>query len=98
MKPNRVFLIVLGIALALTSTSQAATSYTVVAAPGWNLVANQLDSPNGNNIRNVIPNTALNAQVIRFNRATGSFDGVETLTALAGWQPGTTSLNPGDGL
>src|ERR1044072_3046491 len=87
----------MGILLAFTWVSHAATSYSVVALPGWNLVANQLDSPNGNNLRSVMPNAALNAQVIRFNRATGSFDGVETLPALAGWQPGTTILNPGDG-
>src|SRR4051812_12489258 len=96
MKLMRTLTLLLAALLAGASTSRAAT-YTNIAAPGWTLNVNQLDSPNGNNIRNVIPSAPGGAQVVRFNRATGAFDAVETFTFTGSWQPGTTILNPGDG-
>jgi len=82
-----------------------AASYTITNAPGWNLIANQLDSPNGNSIGNVLPPASVPnlSRLMKFNLATKTFNGVETRTIspISGqpiWQPGTNILNPGDGL
>ena len=90
-----------GLVLAVAANSFAAT-YTVMSAPGWNLIANQLDSPNGNNIRNVILRPPLGSLLQRFNLNTKAFDTLETYEMLPTggqtWVPGTNILNPGDGL
>ena len=89
------------LAFAAAPWGQAA-SYTITAAPGWNLIANQLDSLRGNGIRNVIPAAPLGSQIIRYNLATKAFGSIETyqmlLTGAQTWVPGTNILNPGDGL
>jgi len=83
--------------LAATLPGRAA-SYLVTNQPGWNLIANQLDGPNGNNIRVVIQNAPIGSQVRKFNLATKAFGSVELLTAAGGWLPGTNILNPGEGI
>ena len=89
------------LALAVAPGGWAAT-YTITNAPGWNLIANQLDSPNGNGIRNVIPPAPPGSLLKRFNLATKTFDTIETyqmlVTGAQTWVPGTNILNPGDGL
>src|SRR6266404_8311523 len=101
MKPKLRLPAVLPLILAMlapTIATRAATNYTIANASGWNLIANQLDGPNGNTIANVIPSAPVGSQVKKFNLTTKTFQTVETLTAAAGWSPGTNILNPGDGL
>ena len=38
----------------LMGTTRAAT-YNITNAPGWNLIASQLDGANGNGIRSILP-------------------------------------------
>jgi hypothetical protein len=75
-----------------------ADTYVITNLPGWNLIANQLDSPNGNGIRNVIPSAPAGSQLLRFNPTTKTFNPVETYNLTGSWQPGTNILNPGIGL
>lgn len=97
MKPKLRLLGAVWLLFAAGAGVQAA-SYTVTNLPGWNLIANQLDSPNGNNIKNVIPSPPIGSLVKRFNLTTKTFDSLEIFTAAGGWLPGTNVLNPGDGL
>jgi len=77
---------------------QVSASYTVQCPAGWNLIANQVDGFNGNNVHSVFPSAPIGSRVAKFDLATKSFDTFETLTAAAGWLPGTNIFNPGDGL
>ncbi len=97
MKANLRWIFAAALLLLITGVARSAT-YNITNAPGWNLIANQLNSPNGNNIRNVILNPPFNSTVRRFNLQTKAFGSTETYTAGAGWLPGTNILNPGDGL
>src|SRR5215831_11089842 len=72
-------------------------SYTITNFPGWNLIANQLDNTNGNNINNVIPDAPPGSVLYKFNRTLGGFDAEVFDDIDLIWEPGTTSLNPGEG-
>ena len=102
MKPLLRWMIAVGVIVVMATRIHGA-SYTITAAPGWNLIANQLNSDSGNVIRNIILRPPLGSQLQRFNLSTHSFDTLETykqqlLTAIQAWSPGTNILNPGDGL
>jgi hypothetical protein len=95
---------VAGLVLATVMGGHAAT-YTITNAPGWNLIANQVDGANGNGIQMILPaaNVPNGSRLMKFNLATKSFNTVEvrTISPASGqaiWQPGTNILNPGDGL
>ena len=103
MPSNRLtrWMLAAGLCLAAAARTPAA-NYTITTAPGWNLIANQLDRTNGNTIRNVILRPPVGSQLRRFNLSSNRFDTLETFvqSPLGGsaWTPGTSILNPGDGL
>ncbi|MEI6565624.1 MAG: HYR domain-containing protein [Verrucomicrobiota bacterium] len=86
----------------LMGTTRAAT-YNITNAPGWNLIASQLDGANGNGIRAILPAGPSGSQLIGYSLSRGAFGSVETsqpllVTAGTTWNPGTNIINPGDGL
>jgi hypothetical protein len=97
MKANLRWIALAAVLVTATGSARAAT-YIITNAPGWNLIANQLDGANGNGIRNVLTSVPLGSTVRKFNLATKSFGSTEIYTAGAGWVPGTNILNPGEGL
>jgi hypothetical protein len=80
------------------SAQAQGVSYTVTNLPGWNLIANQITNVNGDNIKVLITSVPVGSKLLRWDIPSGSFAQTEVYTALSGWQPGTTILNPGDGL
>ncbi|MCL5098587.1 MAG: hypothetical protein M1608_13870, partial [Candidatus Omnitrophica bacterium] len=97
MKP-KLFLFAFAWLTTAAFTGGQAASYSISLAPGWNLIANQVDGANGNGIRIIIPAAPLGSQLMKYNLATKSFGAIETYTAAAGWLPGTNVLNPGEGI
>jgi IgGFc binding protein/HYR domain len=89
--------IIASLFLSSSAVAQVSPSYTVTNLPGFNLIANQLTSPNGNTIGNVIPSAPFGSMVLRWDIPTAKFQ-TAILTATGGWQPSTMLLNPGDGL
>ena len=83
--------------IAATAALAQLPSYTVTNLPGYNLIANQLTSPNGNSIRNVIPSAPGGSKLLRCDIPGGTFQ-TATFIAGAGWNPNTLVLNSGDGL
>lgn len=95
----------LGLAGAATSMAQAVYSVNVVGyinlsmAPGFNLVANQLNASPNNRLNSVLPGAALESQVLKFannNYSSDISDGTEWLDANTG-NPSTTTVGPGEG-
>jgi hypothetical protein len=68
-------------------------------APGFNLVANQLNASPNNSLNSVLPAAALESQVLKFannNYSSDISDGAEWLDANTG-DPSTTTVGPGEG-
>ena len=78
-----------------------APTVTVVAKPGWNLIANPLNGTN-NLLNTILPNVPLESQVMLWNPVLQDFDTVSIHDGTA-WldnstgNPSTTSVNPGEG-
>lgn len=81
------------------------TNYTLVLKPGWNLIANQLDNPNGNFLSNILlsnvsPALPDGSQVFKFiNNSTSTFPWAVASynQMLFTWIPNNVNLNPGEG-
>jgi hypothetical protein len=95
----------LGIAGAATSMAQAVYSVNAVGyvnltlQPGFNLVANQLNSTPNNRLDTVLPTAPLETQVLKFsnnNYSSDISDGPSWLDANTG-DPSTTTVSPGEG-
>jgi hypothetical protein len=68
-------------------------------APGFNLVANQLNATGNNRLDTVLPAAPLETQVLKFannNYTADISDGTAWLDNATG-NPSTTTINPGDG-
>jgi Immunoglobulin I-set domain len=73
--------------------------------PGWNLIANQLNHPNGNTLNNIMltnvtPPLPDGCQLFKFvNNTTNGSPWVPSIyrAAWGSWVPGDVTLNPGEG-
>jgi hypothetical protein len=68
-------------------------------APGFNLVANQLNATGNNGLNTVLPTAPLEAQVLKFannNYTSDIFDGTAWIDNTTG-NPSTTTISPGEG-
>jgi CHU_C Type IX secretion signal domain/HYR domain/Immunoglobulin domain/Bacterial Ig-like domain len=75
---------------------------TVIAKPGWNLIANPLNGTN-NLLDTILPGVPQESQVMKWNPVLQIFDASSIYDSGLGWlsietlQPSTTSANPGEG-
>src|ERR1039458_9156274 len=70
-------------------------SYTVNLVAGLNLIANQLDQ-GGNTLNEIMPNVPDGSVVYKYNNVPGTW-AVSYYSAADSWNPGTITLNPGEG-
>ena len=81
------------------------TNYTLIINPGWTMIANQLENPNGNSLDTIILNNVSPAlpdgtQIFKFiNNSPSAFPWATASynKKLSMWIPNNISLNPGEG-
>ncbi len=80
----------------LVAASAFADSYSINIAPGFNLIANQLDN-GGNTLNEIIPVAPDQSTIYKFDNASASWEVSIYSASLGSWVPGTIALNPGEG-